>query len=119
MAKYMLLLREDPTSFGCASSENEAILHKMVRWTEDLAGKDKLYGVSPLTAGPSATIHAEKDLLRTVDGPYTEGKEVVIGYFIIEADNIDQATKLATSCPKLENGGCIEVREVGEFPVKV
>ena len=47
-----------------------------------------------------------------MNGPYAEAKEVIGGYFMIEAANYDQAVQLARDCPNLELGGTIEVREI-------
>jgi hypothetical protein len=46
------------------------------------------------------------------DGPYAEAKDVVGGYIIVEADNIDQAVELSKGCPILDVGGSVEVRPV-------
>jgi hypothetical protein len=46
-----------------------------------------------------------------VDGPYAEAKEVVGGYFIVEADGYDDAVALCRDCPHLAYGR-IEVRQL-------
>jgi hypothetical protein len=52
---------------------------------------------------------------RTVDGPYSETKEVLAGYYTIEAANYDEAVKRSLDHPHLEYGGTIEVRQVWEM----
>ena len=47
-----------------------------------------------------------------VDGPYTEAKEIVGGYFLIEAVDYDEAVQICRSCPHLKYGGRIELREI-------
>ncbi len=47
-----------------------------------------------------------------VDGPYTEAKDLVGGYTIVEARDIDQAVELSHGCPILDGGGSVEVRPV-------
>jgi hypothetical protein len=49
------------------------------------------------------------------DGPYAETKEVIGGYWIITAQDYDEAIKLARDCPSLEFGARLEVREVEDF----
>jgi hypothetical protein len=49
------------------------------------------------------------------DGPFVEAKEVVGGFSIIQADNIDQAAELAKGCPGLQSGGTVEVRRLAEY----
>jgi hypothetical protein len=47
-----------------------------------------------------------------VDGPYAEAKEVVGGYYQIEAESYAEAIELCEDHPHLKYGGRIEVREV-------
>ena len=50
------------------------------------------------------------------DGPYTEGKELVGGFFVINATTIEEATKIATdNYPDFEYGGSVQVRPVMKF----
>jgi hypothetical protein len=46
------------------------------------------------------------------DGPYAEAKEVLGGYFIIEAADLDEATRWAGKIPAAWNGGKVELRPV-------
>ena len=46
------------------------------------------------------------------DGPYAEGKEIVGGYMIIKANNLDEATEISKDCPIFEYDGLVEVREI-------
>ena len=46
------------------------------------------------------------------DGPYPEAKDVVGGFTLVEAQDIDQAVELSRGCPILEGGGSVEVRPV-------
>ena len=46
------------------------------------------------------------------DGPFTEAKDLVGGFTLIEARDIDQAVELSRGCPILEGGGSVEVRPV-------
>jgi hypothetical protein len=53
--------------------------------------------------------------LRTTDGPYSESKEVLGGFYIIEAANYDEAVERARDHPTLEYGGTVEVRQIWEM----
>ena len=46
------------------------------------------------------------------DGPYTEGKEVVAGYFIINAEDFDDAVAECNNYPDFDYGGQVQVRQV-------
>ena len=49
------------------------------------------------------------------DGPYTEVKEALGGYFLYEADDLDAAIELAARVPAARMGGAVEVRPVAEW----
>ena len=50
----------------------------------------------------------------TSDGPYTETKEALNGFYLIEADDLDEAIEVAAKIPVARTGGAIEVRPVVE-----
>jgi hypothetical protein len=54
----------------------------------------------------------EDGQVRVTDGPYSESKEVLGGYYMIEAASYDKAIEHARDCPQLEYNGTIEVRQV-------
>jgi len=49
-----------------------------------------------------------------VDGPFTETKEMLAGFNLIEAADMDEAVRIATEFPWVETG-CVEVRAVQDF----
>ena len=53
---------------------------------------------------------------KVTDGPFTESKEAVGGYFVIRAKDLDEAVELSRACPILANGGEIEVRPIQKIP---
>lgn len=48
---------------------------------------------------------------RILEGPFAESKEVIAGYFLIEAPDLDAAVAIAAKCPNAEFGS-VEVREI-------
>jgi len=46
------------------------------------------------------------------DGPYAEGKEIVGGYMIIKANDLNEAIEVSKDCPIFEYNGVVEVREI-------
>ena len=50
----------------------------------------------------------------TTDGPFAETKEYLGGFYLIEADNLDEAIEFASKIPAARTGGAIEVRPVVE-----
>ena len=48
------------------------------------------------------------------DGPFTESKEAIGGYFLICVDNLAEAIEIARQCPGLEHGAVVEIRPVAQ-----
>lgn len=46
------------------------------------------------------------------DGPFVEIRELLGGFILIKADNLDEATTLAHGCPALDNNGSVEIRPI-------
>jgi len=70
-----------------------------------------LVSSSKLADEPGKVMRPGKGKPRVTDGPYSETKEVLGGYYLIEAANYDQAIERIRDHPHLEHG-TIEVREV-------
>jgi hypothetical protein len=48
------------------------------------------------------------------DGPFAESKDMVLGFIVVEARDLEHAAELAAGCPIVEGGGAVEVRPVGK-----
>lgn len=111
MNKYMLILFENKNTYTDYSPEDmqkEIEIHG--KWIEEL-GEHYVTG-DPLEA-PAKTVKGNDKLV--TDGPYVESKELVSGYYILKASNLEEATELAKGCPVLRLGGVAEVRQVMEY----
>jgi len=113
MAQFLYLYRINPTARQAAMGTPEAAQQSMQRWMkwmEDLqaAGHLKDRG-QPLDNG-GKVVRGGKAV---TDGPYAEAKDLIGGYSIVEARDIDQAVELSHECPILQGGGgSVEVRPV-------
>ncbi len=62
----------------------------------------------------STTVRLRKNELVIADGPFAETKEQIAGYFVVEANDLDEAVELASLIPAAHHG-TIEVRPVWEM----
>lgn len=70
----------------------------------------------PMADGEMATtVRVQDGKTLTTDGPFAELKESIAGYFIFEADDIDQAIEVASRVPSARLGGAVEVRPAMEW----
>jgi hypothetical protein len=119
MAKYTLLLRESGRAFANLSpSEMQAIFARYSAWSDGLRKSGVLGPSEKLTDGAGRVMRRTNGKVMVTDGPFTEGKEVLGGFFTIEAAAYDKAIEIANTCPHLDFGS-IEVREVEVMPARV
>ena len=78
-------------------------------WMDGLAKQGKLFGGQPLESGGKTVTGSNKVF---TDGPFIESKEMVGGYLLIKAADINEATELSKGCPILPTGGIVEVRPI-------
>ena len=112
----MLLFRGPHWDKGLSTDELQQTMDKMMTWFEGLNQKGRVKGSEPLSAA-GRTISGT-DGRFVVDGPFTETKEAVGGYLLLEADSFDQAVEIARSNPALRYGVSVEVRPIlAECPI--
>lgn len=109
MAEYLILIYENEEAYAAAGPEVFGeVMEAHNRFAEQVG--DKLLGGNALVDAGSATT-IRNDIV--TDGPFTESKEVLGGYYLIEADNLDEALAIGKLCPARFGG--VEVRPVRVF----
>lgn len=108
MSEFLYIYRGPPRPTD--PQEAQQVLQKWMTWLEELArqGKIKDRG-QPLE--PSGKVVNGKQKTIT-DGPYVEAKDLVGGFSLIVARDLDEAAELSRGCPILERGGSVEVRPI-------
>ncbi|PTT26651.1 transcription initiation protein [Chryseobacterium sp. HMWF028] len=113
MKEFLLVFRADYKSMPKTSPEQmQANTQKWMSWIAGIATQNKL-------ADRGNRLEAAGQVLKPggiiSDGPYTEIKESIMGYTIINAESIEEATALCKECPILLLGGSVEVREISNL----
>ena len=86
------------------------------QYTEELQKSGKMLGGEALQPTSTATtVRATESRTLTSDGPFAETKEQLGGYYIIDANDLDEAIERAVEMPHIAEGGTVEVRPVMEF----
>ena len=65
-------------------------------------------------AETATSVRVDNGQTLTTDGPFAETKEVLGGFYLFEADDLDAAIELAAKMPGAAMGGAIEIRPIGE-----
>ncbi|HEV8286225.1 MAG TPA: YciI family protein [Chitinophagaceae bacterium] len=109
MEKFMLIFQGSMPSEDSSPEFMQAQMGKWMAWIEKLSKAGKYVAGEPLLPGGKLINGKNKTV---TDGPYTEGKEVVGGFFIVNAASMDEAVKMCDDYPDFEYGGSVQVRQV-------
>ena len=109
--KYALLVYSEPASHDLPEPELQSVLGEYGALTADprCATSAQLQPVETAT-----TVRVQDGRTLTTDGPFADTKEVFGGYYVMDAQNLDEAIELAGRVPAARLGGCVEVRPVVE-----
>jgi len=113
MSEFALLYRSTQEAHRDAMGSPEKAQQSMTKWRawfKEMADKGQLKSIGQPLERVGSVVAGKK---RTItDGPYAETKDVIGGFSIIEAKDLEQAAKIASACPIREVGGSVEVRPV-------
>jgi hypothetical protein len=111
--QYMLLIYSEPGSWSSLSEdERSAVYEEYFALSRRLREQDKLVSSHELQPSSTATTVEVRDGETAVtDGPFAETKEVLGGYYLIEAESLDEAIEWAAEIPAARRGK-VEVRPV-------
>ena len=113
MPEYLLLLHEHPSDFADFSPEDlEKIIGEYMAWRKELEAEGKFAGGQKLRDEGGRHLAGWNGDFRVTDGPYAEAKEVIGGFFAINAADYNEAVEISKACPHLKYGGRIELREI-------
>jgi hypothetical protein len=114
MSEFVFLFRtnEEDRRAAMGTPENaQRAIQAWTSWMRDLESKGKLKDRGrPLQA--AGKVVRKKGV---TDGPYAETKDIVLGFIMVEARDLAEATELARSCPMLQGEGNVEVRPTDEL----
>ena len=86
-------------------------LQTWLAWIRDLEATGHLKSRGQPLEPTGKVVRGKKKVV--TDGPYMEAKDLLLGFIVIEALDLDQAVELSRGCPIVEGGGSVEIRPVG------
>jgi hypothetical protein len=108
--QYALLIYTAPGTVEALSPAEQQALSVEYYALRDEPGMLGGAGLQPVTTATTVRLADGQPLV--TDGPFADTKEVFGGYYLYEADNLDQAIEMAARIPAVRLGGSIEVRPV-------
>jgi hypothetical protein len=119
--KYLCLIYDEEKALsGMSKAEADAFMGEYFAFTEGIKKSGHyLAGEALKPVHTATTVRIRNGKMSTTDGPFAETKEQLGGFYLIEAENIDQAIAIASRIPGARTGS-IEVRPVmdcsGQMP---
>jgi hypothetical protein len=114
--KYLCLIYQDETQMmKMSKGQGEAILSEYQALTEDIKRSGRYLGSNRLQpTGNASSVRVRDGKVSVTDGPFAETKEQLGGYFLIEAQDLNEAIQVAAKIPSARHG-CVEVRPIWEL----
>jgi hypothetical protein len=110
----MLLIYLEETAL--TESQRDQCYHDSALFAQELAAAGKYVGAAPLHPTSTATSVRTRDGRRLItDGPFAETREQLGGFFMIEANDLDEAINIASRIPA-GRWGTVEIRPVIHVP---
>ncbi|MBA4792994.1 MAG: YciI family protein [Phenylobacterium sp.] len=101
---------------GWSKAEDDAVMEKLEAVQEKLAAEGRLGPVARLLPTSAATtLRKDSDPPLILDGPFAETKEQLLGFYILDCQNLEEALEAAQELAAANPGGAYELRPVGLF----
>ena len=115
--QYMLLIYGNEAAMKSATqADRDAMFRSYHDYTQSIIKTGNMKAGDALQPTATATTVSVRDgKTLTTDGPFAETREQLGGYYLVEAKDLDEATKLAARIPGAQVGS-IEVRPVMQLP---
>lgn len=119
--RFMLMIYPDASAEAGVMPDPDSVA-RMMKYNEELVNAGVLLaldGLHPTSAGPR--IYFDEGRARVVDGPFSEAREVIGGYWLLQVKSRDEAVEWARRCPA-GDAKFLELRrvfEMSDFPADV
>jgi len=104
--RFMMFVVADPAA--AAEADPNANDLTIEEWLAEVEGK-RIMGDALCPVSDATTVRVLRGEVLVSDGPFTESKEWIAGFDILECDNLDEAIAIASRHPQA-NGGKLELR---------
>jgi hypothetical protein len=106
---------EDVTS-SWSKEHDDAVIGKLLVVQEKLAKQGRLGPVARLLPTTAATtLRKDREAPLVIDGPFAETKEQLLGFYVVDCDDLEGALEVARDLGNANPGGSYEIRPVGIF----
>jgi hypothetical protein len=117
MRFMMLMIPKGYEKAAAGTMPDAKAVEAMMKYNEALQKAGVLCGLDglhPPSMGARVSFPGGKP--KVTDGPFAEAKDIVLGFMLVEARDLAEATELARGCPMLDGAGTVEIRPVRPIP---
>ena len=112
MAQFLLLIKGGyEISNNWTPEEQQAAIQRYREWANSLMERNRLVDAAKLADKDGKRL-VKRDNQIIVDAPLIETKEIIGGFYIVDADSLTMALELAKECPIFDEDGIIEIRHI-------
>jgi hypothetical protein len=108
--QYALLIYYEPGITDALSADEQEAVHREYMELKELPGMRG--GASLYPVETATTVRIIDNAVLVTDGPFADTKEIFAGFYLLEADDLDQATEIAARIPAVRLGGAVEIRPI-------
>src|SRR5213082_2463690 len=111
---YAILCYDSEDVVGSwTKEEDDAVMAKLAVVQDKLTKQGRLGPVARLMPTTAATTVRKDDPPLVLDGPYAETKEQLLGFYVVDCKDLDEALAVARDLGAANPGGAYEIRPVG------
>jgi hypothetical protein len=113
MNEYVLMLHENPAQYAQVSpAEMQAIIERYAAWARAMGERGSYVRGDKLADDGGRHLRLGKNGLLASDALSAEAKDVIGGYFVLQAESMAAVEALAATCPHLHGDNWIELRQI-------
>lgn len=112
MSQFVVLAYNPKAPPQISPEQAQEVVRRFYEWTNNLKQRGQFVASARLAPTEGRVLRAQGDDLLVTDGPYPESKEILGGYWIIEAASYDDALTIVGNHPHLAFGGTLELRQI-------
>lgn len=109
MSEFVYLYRRPPQPER-SPQQMQSAMQRWSAWIKELEQQGHLAQLGHPLANGGGVVKDRKGTLQ--DGPFAEAKDIIAGYSVITAADLQEALALAAGCPVFDQGGSVEVRPI-------
>jgi hypothetical protein len=116
MQYAILCYHDEKVTCAWSKEEDDAVMAKLGVVMEKLTRQGKLGPVARLLPTTAATtLRKDREPALVIDGPFAETKEQLLGFYIVDCKDLDEALNITRQLGAANPGGAYEIRPVGVF----